>query len=215
MSPWPVLYRGPARWVLLGSPGPLSNFPSVDPHPAPWPQIPLFFVVFGVRHSLCPPPTWPHFSPMPPLPNPLPCALTNVTESFFVSRPFQVGTGKPPGDFPSRCAGRDQLLGRLQTPTCTLPGAGTVPGSCGQGGGCGREEVESPFSRAVSPASCPGALPQRYPASACSRVKLGPVPGAFREITDLTSPMLLDPQNTEHGRWGTGQPQNVQEEGAG
>lgn len=103
----------------------------------------------------------------------------------------------------------------VQTPTYTLPGAGTVPGSCGQGGGCGREEVESPFSRAVSPASRPGARPQHYLASVCGCVKLGPVPGAFREITDLTSPMLLDPQNTEHGRWGTGQPQSVQEEGAG
>lgn len=45
-------------------------------------------------------------------------------------------------------------------------------------------------------------------AGACS-------PGPSEQIADLASPMLLASRNPEHGRWGAGQPQRVQEEGAG
>lgn len=58
---------------------------------------------------------------------------------------------------------------------------------------------------------CPGAtLPARVAPLSWSLL-----PGAFKAIADLTSPMSLDPQKTEHGRWGASQPQSVQEEGAG
>lgn len=76
--------------------------------------------------------------------------------------------------------------------------------------------MEPPFSWACVTCLPPRGIARRYPARV--RVAVGHwglLPGAFRAITDLTSPMLLDPQNTEHGGWGTGQPQSVEEEGAG
>lgn len=80
----------------------------------------------------------------------------------------------------------------------------------------GREEAEPSFSRA-----CVTCIPLRGTALAlpcqcrwqCEAGACSPEP--LEQIVDLWSPMLLAPQNPEHGRWGAGQPQRVQEEGAG
>lgn len=76
--------------------------------------------------------------------------------------------------------------------------------------------MEPPFSRAcvtcLLPRGSAPALPSQCrwqcEAGACSSEPL-------EQIVDLRSSMSLAPQNPEHGRWGAGQPQRVQEEGAG
>lgn len=122
-----------------------------------------------------------------------------------------------------RCTGRGQLPVRCINPhplQARAPPGGdfTSCGICGRGGGRGggREGVEPPFSRACVTGLLPRGTALALPCQCRWQREAGAYsPEPLEQIADLWSPMSLAPQNPGHGRWGAGQPQRVQEEGAG
>ena len=117
------------------------------------------------------------------------------------------------GSFPFRCLGKGQVLVQY-IPQAPAPWGGMCQGSCGRGGGGGRRPGLL-FLGHVPPASCPGALPRHSLASAWQQDAGACSPQPLEQIVDLASPMSLAPQDPQDARWGSGQPQRVQEEGAG